>query len=208
MAQRVEDEDVDAVEQRPRRVGNAAAVGQVGEVAEAEAENRPRAVQDRHRLTATPSIANGPSIVVSSICGMPPPFCRRRVEDVAEGAPQVVGRRAHRRRRGIAPLLQHVEAAHFVQAHDVIGVAVREEDRVDARDAVRQRLLPQVGRGVDQDRRAVVDVDVDRRPQPRVARIGRPAHRARAADHRHAVRRAGAEERDARGCPSTSVTAG
>ena len=55
----------------------------------------------------------------------------------------------------------------------MIGVAVREQDRVDARDAVRQRLLPEVGRGVDEDRRVAGHVDVDRRPQPLVARIGR-----------------------------------
>ena len=62
-------------------------------------------------------------------------------------------------------------------------------------DAVRQRLLAQVGRRVDEDRACVGHVDVDRRPQPLVARIGRAAHGAGAADHRHAVRRAGAEKR-------------
>ena len=45
MAQRVEDQGVEAVEQRPRLVGDAIAVGQIGEAAEAEPEDRPRAVQ-------------------------------------------------------------------------------------------------------------------------------------------------------------------
>ena len=50
--------------------------------------------------------------------------------------------------------LQRVEAPQLVEPEDVIGVAVREEDRVDARDAVAQRLLPKIGRRVDEDARA------------------------------------------------------
>ena len=69
--------------------------------------------------------------------------------------------------------LHEVEAADLVEPEDVIRVAVREEHRVHARDAVRQRLLPQIGRGVHQDRRAARHVHVDRRAQPLVARIGR-----------------------------------
>ena len=95
----------------------------------------------------------------------------------------------------------HVEAPHLVEAEDVIGVAVREEDRVDARDAVRQRLLradrwpcrPAPMRTPPSGR---VDLEEDRRAGAAIARIGRPADGAVAADHRHAVRRAGAEKRD------------
>ena len=49
-------------------------------------------------------------------------------------------------------LLHLVEAPHLVEAEHVIGVAVGEEDRVDAADVVGQRLRAQVGGGVDQDR--------------------------------------------------------
>ena len=61
-----------------------------------------------------------------------------------------------------------------------------------------ERLLAQIGRGVDENRRAVRHVDDDRRAQAPVARVSRLARGAGAADHRHAVRRSGAEERDAR----------
>ena len=70
------------------------------------------------------------------------------------------------RSSGIGRLLQHVEAAHFVQAHDVIGVAVREEDRVDPADAVGQRLRAEVGSGIDEHAGPVVGIDVDRGAQP------------------------------------------
>ena len=49
MAQRVEHDRAHAVEQRPRLVGNAVAVGQVGERSDAEPEHRQPAVQTRHR---------------------------------------------------------------------------------------------------------------------------------------------------------------
>ena len=81
--------------------------------------------------------------------------------------------------------LDPVETADVVQAKDVIGVAVREEDGVDAFDSGGQHLLPEVRRGVDHDRGAARHVDVDGRPQPLVARIRRSAHLAGAADHRH-----------------------
>ena len=64
---------------------------------------------------------------------------------------------------------------------------VGEEDRVDAPDAMRQRLRAQIGPGVHEHRRAVVELDEDRRAQPAVARVGRVARAAVAADHRHAV---------------------
>ena len=47
-----------------------------------------------------------------------------------------------------------VEAANVVEAEDVVGVAVGEENGVDAPDAVREGLDAQVGTGVDQQRRA------------------------------------------------------
>ena len=59
-----------------------------------------------------------------------------------------------------------------------------------------QRLRAEVGGGVDQDRRARVEPHADRRAPALVARIGGQADVAAAADHRHALRRAGAEKRD------------
>ena len=80
--------------------GNAVAVGEVGERAEAKAEDRPRAVEDRHRHDAQRRRrSNGPSIVCRSICGTPPPFCSGGVEDVAETCGAGPPRSARRHRR-------------------------------------------------------------------------------------------------------------
>ena len=90
------------------------------------------------------------------------------------------------------------DTAQIVQAHDVIRMTMRVEHGVDLGEAVLQRLLAQIRARVDEDARAARDVDEDRGTQPLVFRIGRPADQARAADHRNAVRGAGAEKDDPR----------
>ena len=77
---------------------------------------------------------------------------RRRVEDVVKRPAQIHrGPRVRiRRNRGF---LQDVEPSHLVQPHDVIGVAVGEQDRIDAGDTAGQRLLAKIGCRIDQDRR-------------------------------------------------------
>ncbi len=120
------------------------------------------------------------------------------VEGVVKRAADVVPRR-RRRIAGDRAALDPVEAPDIVQPEDVIGVAVREEDRIDALDAGGERLLPEVRRSVDEDRGVTGHIEVDRRAQTRVSRIGRAAHVAGAADHGHAGRGPGTEERDAAG---------
>ena len=142
-----------------------------------------------------PPIVSGPSIS----CGIELRDAAAHPLEAVEHVEERPANRVPRLRVRVArdrTALQRVEAAHIVEAEDVVRVRVREEDRVDARDPVRKRLLAQVGRGVDEDPRAIGHVDVDRRAQPAIARVGGSAGRARAADHRHAVRRAGAEHRD------------
>ncbi len=52
----------------------------------------------------------------------------------------------------------------------MIGVAVREEDGVDAADVVRQRLRAQVGPGVDQQRRPSSSVAMRTEGRSRLSR--------------------------------------
>jgi hypothetical protein len=78
----------------------------------------------------------------------------------------------------------------------VIRVRMGEEHRVNARKSMRERLLPQIGRRVDENPRTFGHVNINRRSQASIAWIGRTARRARAADHRDPVRRPGAQHRD------------
>ena len=104
-------------------------------------------------------------------------------------------------------MLNHVEAAHLVEAEDVVGVTVGEQDRVDAPHVVRERLHAQVGRRIDQDvtnrcaksrssRIGLRALDQDRGPAASIAGVGGATGVAVAPNHRHTVRGAGAEHRD------------
>jgi hypothetical protein len=96
--------------------------------------------------------------------------------------------------------LDEVEHPQVVEAVDVVGVGVGEEHGIDAADVVNERLLAEVGRGVDEERAATAGIehfDQHAGAQPAVARVGRGADGAVAGDARHAGRGAGAEERDA-----------
>ena len=73
-------------------------------------------------------------------------------EDVREDPPQIgLGLRARRSRRSASRCIP-LNGARLVEAEHVIGVAVREQDRVDAPDVVGERLRAQVGRRVDENR--------------------------------------------------------
>ena len=92
----------------------------------------------------------------------PAAFLGHGIEGVRECLPDV----GHRPRIAVArhrALLHVVEAPHVVQAQDVIGVAVSEDDGVDSPNAVRQRLFAQVRPGVHEHGRSVVERDEDRR---------------------------------------------
>ena len=111
---------------------------------------------------------------------------RGRVEDVKECSPEIVQRDLVAE-AGHRALLQHVEAAHVVEAHDVIGVAVRKDDGVDAPHAESQRLRSNIRPGINQQRASIVGLDVHRGAPAFVTGIGRATGGAVAADHRHAV---------------------
>ena len=100
--------------------------------------------------------------------------------------------------RRVAP---HGDRAEVVDAVRVVGVIVREQHRVDAVDAGGDELQPQLRRRVDQQPRAAVRLDDRADARALVARIGRTAHRAAAADLRDAEARAGAEEGELHAAP-------
>ena len=154
---------------------------------------------------------NGPHDFVEDDLGDSAALRGVLIEDVRKRSSQIAfGPRVRVARDGF--LLQSIESTHLVESEDVIRVAVREQDRVETADAKRQRLRTQVGRRIDEnppdprrDRRCrsaiarcsrLRQIDQHRRAHPAIARIGRSAHVAVAADHRHAVRRACAEQGD------------
>jgi hypothetical protein len=84
-------------------------------------------------------------------------------------------------------------AAQIVEPHDVVGVRMREDDRVEPADIFAQGLGAKVGAGVDHPG-AFRRFDIDGRAQTLIARIGRMTDLTIAADHGHALRSSRAEE--------------
>jgi len=100
--------------------------------------------------------------------GIPPPSSFR-LEDVRERAPDFL------QRDGIAvtrygSLLKHVEPAHVVEAHDVIRVAMGEQDRVHPIEAAGEGLGSEIRGRVDEHPHAA-QFDQHRGTAPAVARI-------------------------------------
>jgi hypothetical protein len=121
----------------------------------------------------------------------------RRAERVREDALQLGDRVAVAVHAQGTSALEGNEPAQLVEPEDVVGVAVGIDHRVDARQLLRQRLAAQVRSGVDEHLGAVIVCHHDRGAEAPVFRGRRLAHAAGAADHRDALRGAGAKERDA-----------
>jgi hypothetical protein len=196
VAKRVHDEDLDALEQRPGVVGDRAAVGQVREAAKPVPQHQALPVPQRHRYDEVTAEAELSYELEQVDLRNASSFRGARREDVGERAADLPCREGIRKARDRAAL-ERVVAPHLVEPHHVIGVAVGVEQRVHARDTELEGLRSQVGRGVHEHVEAG-KLHVDRRTPPAVPRIARRADGAAAADHRHAMRGAGAEERDAR----------
>src|SRR5947209_6372559 len=85
------------------------------------------------------------------------------------------------------------ETAKVIKPHNMVGVRMGEDHGVDMANIFAQRLGPEIGAGIHDPGRFRC-LDVDRRAQAFIARIGRLADGAVAADHRHALRSARAQK--------------
>lgn len=85
------------------------------------------------------------------------------------------------------------ESSEVVEAHDVVGMGVCDEDRVDGLDAFAEALLPEVGTGID-DPGGFGGLDVDGGAEAFVARFVGLADGAMAPDDGDADGGAGAEK--------------
>ena len=89
--------------------------------------------------------------------------------------------------------LAEIEGADVVEAEDVVGVAVSEEDGVEFGDADAEGLVTEIGRGVDDDV-FVIETDPDGGAEALIARVVRGADVSIAADGWDADTGAGAED--------------
>jgi len=119
LAKRVQYQHVQAFEQGPRSVGNAAAIGQVGEAAQAQAKNGALAVENRNGHNLLTAEAERPTDREQLELGQATRVRRRGVEDVREQPAHVVdGGPVAEARHGTS--LHDVETPDIVETQDVI----------------------------------------------------------------------------------------
>ena len=211
-AEGVEDQCFDAAEQPPGFGRDGGDIGAVGEGEEgvrgvggfdAETQHRQSSVQQadgREADTEEVQRLVGVEFVRDQ--------CRdERLVDVVRGLEDVLVHAAEvveRVRFGVdvdRRLLHGVEAADLIEAEGVIDVVMGVDDRVAACEAGAEGLLAQVGRGVDQDGAVVPggigELQARAGAEAAVARVGRCAHSAGAADEGNARAGACAEEGEA-----------
>jgi hypothetical protein len=121
------------------------------------------------------------------------PFCDyRRCTEAAANIVKGLGRSVD----GNYTTLFEVEGANIIESHDVIGMRVCEQNRIDAFDTSAQGLLAEIRRGIDENA-VILELDVNGRTEPLVARIIRAANGAMTAYCGHTYAGARTEHRDA-----------
>ena len=168
-----------------------AVIGEIGEGAEAESVDLAFSVQQRHRSAGDPKQIERLAIEdvwldsrTRGLRGLSGKHIAKAMLDTGESLLGAVN--------GDRATLAKVERADVVETHDVIGVGMGKQDGVKVRDGGAEGLLSKIGRGVDEDRTAVV-LDPDRGPQSLIARVGGSAYVAVAPDGGNANAGAGAK---------------
>lgn len=191
VAQGIEEEHIETGQALHAGGRDAAVIGQVGAIAETEAVAEAFAMFDADGSYWDSGSHKGIFIEDMTFEARTAGFARRGFEDIREGGFNG-SQSTFGSKDGDTVTLQEVEGANVVEAKDVVGVRVGEEHRIQAFDSGAEGLIAQVGRGIDQDAR-VVELEQHGGAQAFVARIGRQADFAVAADHGDTDAGAGAE---------------
>src|SRR5208337_492879 len=192
----VQNQRVQPLQQAPAFVGNAVDVGAVGKVAHAKAQHGERAMiePDRHDLLAKhferDSRLNSHEVDFGHEARRPVlgGFAERVREDALDALLGVL--LAEDGNRTANPLR---EQARVVQSEQMIGMVMREGDRVHPPHPFAEQLHPHLGRRVDEE---ITGWESQQHagPGPLVARIARGADRAITPQDRNARGRSGSQK--------------
>ena len=196
--QAVEDQRVDALEQRPGFVGDQVRVGAIGQVSETKPEHVKHTVPQPQRNHLHPEQLEG-------LRGDPRKLDlrhsatrhRQRLEGIVEG-PADPPFHSLLAKRGDRPAGLKTDRPDVVETVDVVDVVVCVEDRVDPADPFPQELATEVGGRVDEER-AAGQAEHDAGPRAAVPRVVAAACATAAAHHGHADTRARAQEQELTG---------
>src|SRR5580698_6376852 len=193
VAKRGDDEMIEPFKQRKTRFGDGVHIGEISDAAKAEARNLLLAVQHGYAIEfdAVNQGAVGERLQPDARAVRISGFGRECVVvDAFENFTRL--RRCIKRYRTRLAIDDEAQRAQVVEAEDMIRVAVRVEHRVHAPYAAAQCLLAEVRTGIDDDdalAHALAPAQKQRWAQAAVARIGRRANGAIAAQGGNAHRR-------------------
>src|SRR5882724_2689544 len=185
VAERVEYEFVETLEQSDGRLQDGAEIRQIGGIAEAKTQDVEITVDQRNWRDGCAEKFDG-AVDVMDFDEWNRADFRLTVEHVRKRAAQDVkcfGVRENRQRG----LLTHVEGANVVEPENVVSMGVREEDGVEPLKADAKGLLAEVRRRVNDNVLAIAREEQGR-AETVVARIFRSANAATAAERRNAHR--------------------
>src|SRR5882757_108813 len=185
VAERIEDEFVEAFEQSDGRFRDGAEVRQIRSVAKAKTQDVQIAMNQRNWRDGCAEKSDR-AVDVMDFDERNRADFRLAVEDVRKRAAQDVKCFGVRENRQCG-LLAHIERANVVESENVIGMGVREEDSVKTLEADAKGLLAKVRRRVNDDVLAIAR-EKQGRAETIVARIFRSANAATAAERGDAHR--------------------
>ncbi len=150
MAQRVQEENVEPGELLLAFGRDLAVIREIRAIAKLESVHGALAVIHANRLNGDTGYVD--RCILEQMRAQPGSagLTRRVIEHVMERLLD----NGESRGRGVdgdVRLLHKIERADIVQAKDVVGMRVREENRVNPIDAVTQRLIAEIGRGIDEN---------------------------------------------------------
>ena len=193
IAQRIKNQLIEIVQQRKRRIGNGAEVGQVSSPAKAEAENLHVAVQQRNgkKLDAQQFERRGRFVERDARNGAELGLA---VEHISERAANDLKRffvRINRQR----DLLPQIVRTNIIESHNVISVSMGKQNCIEASNLRAQGLLAKIRSRIDHHIPAIARKEQGR-AKPVVVRVRRSANSTVASERRDAHGSARAEYRD------------
>src|SRR5438270_11597542 len=179
VAQRVEKKNVQVAELGQRLLRDDAEIGEIGGGAEAVTINLRLAVHQPHRLKARTKELQG-AVDLAQL------HLRQRGV-VGVGIKDVTKNRLDVLQRGFVSVERKflraakTQGPDIVESHDVVGVGVRIDDRIEAAHTGAQRLLAEVGSGVNEHHAPAI-FHQNGRTGAAIVRIGRITNFAGAAE--------------------------
>ncbi len=169
IAERVDNQSMDSLEERERGVRDGAAVGEICQVVYPVAGGADGSMKERHRSDSAAEEVEGevddPRIQERRVAGAFQPL-----ENIGKGPAELMDGLGCSV-AGDKPFVDIVKAAEVIYAVDVVGMGMSEEDRVDGAYPFAEHLPAEIGGGVQEDVLSGITLDQQGTACPVVTRF-------------------------------------